>query len=269
MPALIVTKISVAESIFAKPPFTPMFNSGNGNVAATLSNYQSVVRDDLYLNSYWVSVRTAAIVTLICLILGYPTALFISQSGERAQRILVPTVALPFWVSSLIRAYAWISILHGGGPLTGLLRRAGLLGAHAEILGTAFSVHLGMIYSYLPFMILPLYAHLSRADNSLIEAAANLGAKPWTTFWRITVPISWPGIAAGSLLVFIPSIGEYVVPELLGGPGNIMISRVLWNEFFANRDWPMASAAAVLLLIAVVGPLMILRYAVSRLEAPK
>jgi putrescine transport system permease protein len=269
MPALIVTKISVAESIFAKPPFTPMFNSGNGNIAATLSNYQSVVRDDLYLNSYWVSVRTAAIVTLICLILGYPTALFIARSAERAQRILVPLVALPFWVSSLIRAYAWISILHGAGALTGFLRWAGLMRGHAELLGTPFSVHLGMIYSYLPFMILPLYAHLSRADRSLIEAAANLGAKPWTTLWRITVPVSWPGIAAGSLLVFIPSIGEYVVPELLGGPGNIMISRVLWNEFFANRDWPMASAAAVLLLIAVVGPLMILRHVQSRLEAPK
>jgi putrescine transport system permease protein len=232
-----------------------------------LENYAETLSDPIYVMSYLQSVETALIVTAFCLVLGYPTALFIARSPDRRRRALLPLVVIPFWVSSLIRAYAWISILHGGGPVVSLLHALGTVHERTPILGTPLAVTIAMVYNYLPFMILPLYAQLERADASLLEAAANLGARPWSCFWRITVPLSWPGIAAGSLLVFIPSIGEYVVPELLGGPGNIMIGRMLWNEFFVNRDWPMSAAVAILLLCVVVGPLMVLRRFQTRLEA--
>jgi putrescine transport system permease protein len=258
LPLLIVVKISLAESTIGIPPYTPLLaNDGSGlKLHATLENFVLIVCDDLYLRAYIGSLGNAALATALCLLIGYPIAYAIARSQGVRQQLLLFLVMLPFWTSFLIRVYAWIAILEPNGLVNQALSALGLIAAPLPLLNNQFSVELGLVYSYLPFMILPLYGSLSRLDRSLIEAAADLGARPLRTFLGVTLPLTLPGIAAGSLLVLIPAIGEFVIPDLLGGPDTLMIGKVLWDEFFNNRDWPVAAAAAVVLVMALAVPLL-------------
>jgi putrescine transport system permease protein len=258
LPLLIVVKISLAESTIGIPPYTPLFaNDGSGlKLHATLANFALIASDDLYLRAYLGSLANAALATALCLLIGYPVAYAIARSRAAWRQLLLFLVILPFWTSFLIRVYAWIAILEPNGLLNQLLIAVGLIAAPLPLLNNQFSVELGLVYSYLPFMILPLYASLSGLDQSLIEAAADLGARPVQTFLGVTLPLTLPGIAAGSLLVLIPAIGEFVIPDLLGGPDTLMIGKVLWDEFFNNRDWPVAAAVAVVLIAALAVPLL-------------
>jgi putrescine transport system permease protein len=219
--------------------------------------YGRLVNDALYIKAYWNSLRVAAVSTIICLLIGYPFAYGMARCSHSVRNILLMLVILPFWTSFLIRVYAWIGLLKNNGLINDALIWIGLIDSPISMMNTNFAVYLGIVYSYLPFMILPLYANLEKMDMSLIEAATDLGCKPLKAFFLITVPLSFPGIVAGSMLVFIPAVGEYVIPELLGGPSSLMIGRVLWSEFFSNRDWPTASAVAIAILLALVVPLMI------------
>jgi putrescine transport system permease protein len=258
LPLLIVVKISLAESTIGIPPYTPLFaNDGGGlELHVTSANFALIVGDNLYLRAYLGSLGTAALATVLCLIIGYPVAYAIARSQGVQQQVLLFLVMLPFWTSFLIRVYAWIAILEPNGLLNQFLIALGLIAAPLPLLNNQFSVELGLVYSYLPFMILPLYGSLSRLDQSLIEAAADLGARPLRAFLGVTLPLTLPGITAGSLLVLIPAVGEFVIPDLLGGPDNLMIGKVLWDEFFNNRDWPVAAALAVVLVAALVVPLL-------------
>ncbi|HEX3410725.1 MAG TPA: ABC transporter permease subunit [Stellaceae bacterium] len=258
LPLLIVVKISLAESTIGIPPYTPLFaNDGSGfKMHATLANFALIAGDDLYLRAYIGSLGNAALATALCLLIGYPIAYAIARSQGVRRQLLLFLVMLPFWTSFLIRGYAWIAILGPNGLVNQALSAPGLIAAPLPLLNNQFSVELGLVYSYLPFMILPLYGSLSRLDRSLIEAAADLGARPLRTFLRVTLPLTFPGIAAGSLLVLIPAIGEFVIPDLLGGPDTLMIGKVLWDEFFNNRDWPVAAAVAVVLVMALAVPLL-------------
>jgi putrescine transport system permease protein len=258
LPLLIVVKISLAESTIGIPPYTPLFaNDGSGfKMHATLANFALIAGDDLYLRAYIGSLGNAALATALCLLIGYPIAYAIARSQGVRRQLLLFLVMLPFWTSFLIRVYAWIAILGPNGLVNQALSAPGLIAAPLPLLNNQFSVELGLVYSYLPFMILPLYGSLSRLDRSLIEAAADLGARPLRTFLRVTLPLTFPGIAAGSLLVLIPAIGEFVIPDLLGGPDTLMIGKVLWDEFFNNRDWPVAAAVAVVLVMALAVPLL-------------
>jgi putrescine transport system permease protein len=258
LPLLIVVKISLAESTIGIPPYTPLFaNDGSGfKFHATLANFALIVGDDLYLRAYIGSLGNAALATALCLLIGYPIAYAIARSQGPRRQLLLFLVMLPFWTSFLIRVYAWIAILQPNGLVNQALSALGLIAAPLPLLNNQFSVELGLVYSYLPFMILPLYGSLSRLDRSLIEAAADLGARPLRTFLGVTLPLTLPGIAAGSLLVLIPAIGEFVIPDLLGGPDTLMIGKVLWDEFFNNRDWPVAAAVAVVLVMALAVPLL-------------
>jgi len=221
----------------------------------SFKNFALLFSDDLYIAAWLSSLRIAATSTLIALLLGYPMAYAIARARPERRSLLLMLVVLPFWTSFLIRIYAWMGLLAKNGLIDQFLRWSGIADNPGSILGTEWAVHLGIVYAYLPFMVLPLYATLEKLDSSLLEAAADLGARPLTAFLTVTLPLSLPGIVAGCLLVFIPSIGEFVVPDLLGGTGTLMIGKVLWDEFFTNADWPLASAVAICLLALLVAPI--------------
>jgi putrescine transport system permease protein len=220
-----------------------------------LANFKLLFSDDLYLAAWVSSLRIAATSTLVTLLLGYPMAYAIARAAPARRPLLLMLVVLPFWTSFLIRVYAWIGLLSENGSLNQFLRWTGLVSHPGTILGTEWAVHLGIVYAYLPFMVLPLYATLEKLDMGLLEAAADLGAKPLTAFWTVTLPLSMPGVMAGCLMVFIPAVGEFVIPDLLGGTRTLMIGKVLWDEFFTNGDWPLASSVAICLLVLLVGPI--------------
>ena len=220
-------------------------------------SFRLLFTDDLYLAAWISSLRIAATSTLCALLLGYPMAYAIARATPERQPLLLMLVVLPFWTSFLIRVYAWMGLLSENGSLTQFLRWTGLVEDPGTILGTEWAIHLGIVYAYLPFMVLPLYATLEKLDWGLLEAAADLGAKPMAAFFTVTLPLSMPGVMAGCLLVFIPAVGEFVIPDLLGGTNTLMIGKVLWDEFFSNADWPLASAVAILLLILLVGPIAV------------
>ena len=258
-PFFIVVKISLAEPLVALPPFTPLFDWGAAGwerLQVTLDNYLFLFQDRYYVTIYLNSLKMAAISTILCLLLGYPMAYFIARQPPTRRNFLLLAVILPFWISFLLRVYAWIGLLNTHGVINNVLQWLGLIDQPLALIYNDFAVYLGIVYSYLPFMILPLYANLEKRDPDLEEAAADLGAKPWQVFLDVTLPLSYPGIIAGCLLVFIPAIGEYIIPALLGGADTLMIGRALWDEFFSNRDWPVASAVSVVLLLLLVLPMM-------------
>ncbi|MGF1630697.1 MAG: ABC transporter permease subunit [Kiloniellaceae bacterium] len=259
-PFLIVLKISLAEVQVAMPPYTPLIifvEDGFISIQATLGNYLFLLEDNLYINSYLSSLRIALVSTLLTLMVGYPIAYGMMRAPRRWRFALLMLVILPFWTSFLIRVYAWIGILKKEGLLNLALTHLGLISEPLTILNTDTAVYIGIVYSYLPFMVLPLYANLEKMDLSLLEAAADLGCRPIKAFWVVTVPLSLPGIVAGCFLVFIPAVGEFVIPDLLGGSETLMIGKTLWSEFFNNRDWPLSSAVAVILLLVLVIPIML------------
>jgi len=256
-PAIIVLKISLAEQTLGVPPYTSLFAAGR--LQATADNYLFLVSDSLYASAYLNALRFAAGATCCCLLIGYPLAYGIVRAPLRWRNALLLLVILPFWTSFLIRVYAWIGLLKGNGFINNLLLGAGLIDQPLTLLNNEFAVYVGLVYSYLPYMVLPLYAALEKLDPTLLEAASDLGCRPMQAFWRITLPLSLPGIIAGSLLVFIPMCGEFIIPELLGGSDTLMIGKVLWDEFFTNRDWPVAAAVALVMLVALVLPMGLLR----------
>ena len=258
-PFVIVFKISLADPIIAQPPFTPFFNQGSEggfSIYTTFDNFLYLFQDSLYFVTYLNSVKLAFIATLFTLLIGYPIAYGIARSPQPTRNILLLLVVIPFWISFLLRVYSWMGILKTNGLINGFLLWLGVIDQPLELLYTDTAVYIGMVYSYLPYMILPLYANLVKLDIRLLEAASDLGAKKWQGFVDVTLPLSMPGIIAGCLLVFIPAIGEYVIPALLGGADTLMIGRVLFDEFFLNRDWPVASAVAIVLLLLLVLPIV-------------
>ncbi|MCY4040304.1 MAG: ABC transporter permease subunit [Gammaproteobacteria bacterium] len=260
-PFLIVFKISFSDPVLAQPPFTPLFDwtqAGWDVLQGTFDNYRFLFSDNLYALSYLKSIWIASVSTVLCLALGYPMAYGIARARPDVRFILLLLVILPFWTSFLLRVYAWMGILSTKGLVNNLLLGLGLIDEPLQILYTDTAVFVGIVYSYLPFMILPLYATLERLDVRLLEVASDLGARPMRVFWDITLPMSRPGVIAGCLLVFIPALGEYVIPALLGGLDSLMIGRQLFDEFYANRDWPVASAVASILLVILVVPMMLL-----------
>jgi len=264
VPFVIVLKISFSQTALAQPPYVPVLDLSAGwsglqdfFARLTAEGYRLIASDPLYLLSYLKSLQVAAVSTAILLLIGYPLAYGIARSPRGIQPLLVMAVVLPFWTSFLIRVYAWINILQRDGLLNGVLLRLHLIDEPSAWLASDTAIYIGMVYSYLPFMVLPLYATLERLDVSLLEAAADLGCPRWRAFWQVTVPLSLPGIAAGSLLCFIPIVGEFVIPDLLGGSRSLMIGQTLWLEFFSNRDWPVASAIAVLLLAVLLLPMLL------------
>lgn len=259
VPFLIVLKISFAKLAIAQPPYTPILEFVQSEVLLklNLTNYTVLFSDSQYLLAYVSSLKIAAISTLFTLLIGYPMAYVISRLSPSARNIAMMLVVLPSWTSFLIRVYAWIGILDSNGLLNSLLMKIGLIDTPLHILNTPLAAYIGIVYCYLPFMILPLYSNLLKFDHRLLEAAYDLGAKPWKAFLKITLPMSRSGIIAGCMLVMIPAIGEFVIPEMLGGPDTLMIGRVLWSEFFNNRDWPVASAVAIVMLIMLLIPILI------------
>ena len=263
-PFLIVMKISVSEMETVRFKDVLTYVDGALQLTLKLGNYLYILNDELYFATYLASLKYAAVTTLLCLAIGYPFAYFMARAPKALQPALLMAVMLPFWTSFLLRVYAWKGLLGEGGWVARLLEglgvdhlllAGGLIAAEGKFMNTPFSLVLGMTYTYLPFMILPLYANLSKMDLRLLEAAQDLGATPAVAFWKVTVPLSKAGIIAGSMLVFIPCIGEFVIPELLGGPQTLMIGRVLWDEFFSNNDWPMASSVAVVMIVLILVPL--------------
>jgi putrescine transport system permease protein len=271
IPFAFALKISFADTAVRVPPFTDILTIGPDwhiHLTLSLANFQYLFTDEIYGVSYLYSIRTAFFSTLVCLALGYPMAYAIARSSKATQSILLLIIILPFWTSFLLRVYALEGIIRETGLLNSALLWLGIIHKPLQIMHTTLAVYLGIIYSYLPFMVLPLFATLEKLDHSLNEAAADLGSPPWRTFLDVTLPLSMPGIIAGSMLVFIPAVGEFVIPTLLGGPDNLMIGRVLWDEFFGNRDWPVASAVAVAFLILLVGPIALYQhYSTKQLEA--
>lgn len=259
LPFAIVLKISLAEADVAIPPYTEIFAYADQQlqVLLNLGNYLMLTDDPLYIDAYLGSLKMAFISTLICLLVGYPMAYAIARSSQSSQTVLLLLIMMPTWTAILIRVYAWMGILSNNGLLNSVLMGLGLISEPLTILNTNIAVYIGIVYSYLPFMILPLYANLVKHDPSLLEAASDLGARNFTSFWKITVPLSKNGIIAGCMLVFIPAVGEFVIPELLGGPETLMIGKVLWQEFFNNRDWPVASALAVVMLAILIIPIIL------------
>lgn len=263
IPFLVVAKISLSEAAIARPPYLPLWEWEDGflNITLNFGNYLFLLDDPLYMSAYIESVKIAAISTFITLLIGYPMAYLIARSSPDNRNILLMLVILPFWTSFLLRVYAWIGFLKGNGIINNLLLKTGIIDEPLIMLQTDFAVYVGIVYTYLPFMILPLFANLVKLDGSYLEASADLGARPITTFFTVTLPLSISGIIAGCMLVFIPAVGEFVIPALLGGPDTLMIGGVLWNEFFSNRDWPIASAVAIVMLVVLVIPIMLLRKA--------
>ncbi|MBC7951346.1 MAG: ABC transporter permease subunit [Rhodospirillaceae bacterium] len=269
VPLLIVGKISISEIAQAVPPYEPLLEFAEGalvGVHATFTNFTLLFEDDLYVTAYFQSLTIAGISTIFCLLIGYPMALAIARAREDRRGPLLLLVILPFWTSFLIRVYAWMGILKDEGLLNGVLLWLGVISEPLVILNTDTAVYIGIIYSYLPFMVLPLYATLEKLDPALLEAAADLGAKPLRAFWSVTLPLSVPGIVAGSLLVFVPAVGEYVIPDLLGGGDTQMLGKALWDMFALNRDWPSAAALAVAMLAALAVPIALFQKWQSRLE---
>ncbi len=271
VPFLIVVKISLSQTAIAQPPYTPVFDLAAGWHGVTaffaglsLDNYAFLGSDPLYLLSYVKSLEIAAFSTLLLLLIGYPIAFAITRTPRRLQGLLVLLVMLPFWTSFLIRIYAWMNILQHDGPLNQLLMALHVVNEPPTWLSTNTAVYIGIVYSYLPFMVLPLYATLEKIDESLFEAAADLGCPRWKTFWLVTVPLSAPGALAGALLCFIPIVGEFVIPDLLGGSRTAMIGQTIWTEFFANKDWPTAAAVAVVLVILLVTPIVVFQHQAMR-----
>ena len=264
LPYGVLGKVSVAQiSDLGIPPFTALYDTTGLHISA--DNYRLLTSDTLYFDAYGTSLRIAALATLLCLSIGYPLAYAIARAAPRWRLPLLMAVVLPFWTSFLIRVYAWIGLLKTNGTINQLLQALGIIDAPLQLLYSDFAVVLGIAYAYLPFMVLPIYAVLARLDVALLEAASDLGATQWRRFTSITLPLSTPGIIAGALLVFIPAVGEFVIPDLLGGPDTLMIGKVLWNEFFLNGDWPVASAVAVAMMIVLVLPLLLFdRYANNR-----
>jgi putrescine transport system permease protein len=271
IPFLIVLKLSFSEGLLAMPPYAPLLVWTHERVLSIqlhLGNYAFLFSDPLYLDSFLYSVKVAAISTVLCLLLGYPMALGISRAPPARRNLLLMLVILPFWTSFLLRVYAWIGLLKDDGLINNLLMTVHLIKDPIPMVASPLAVYVGIVYSYLPFMVLPLYSNLEKHDLSLLEAAADLGAPPWKAFVRVTWPLSVPGVVAGALLVFIPAVGEYVIPSLLGPSNQLMIGRVLSDEFFENRDWPVASAVAMLILVILLGPIIAFQRSRSReLEA--
>jgi putrescine transport system permease protein len=257
LPFLVVLKISVSDVDGIQFKDIVEYVDGTLSIRLKLDNYQFLLTDPLYVKTYEWSVLYAGLCTLICLFIGYPFAYFMSRAKPVTRPVLVMLVSLPFWTSYLLRIYAWKGLLDDHGVINNLLMSLHLIDAPLRMMFTSFSMTVGMVYTYLPFMILPLYGTLVKADPRLLEAAGDLGASPWRAFWLVTVPLSRGGILAGSLLVFIPCVGEYVIPELLGGPQTLMIARVLWDEYFNNNDWPMASSVAVAMIVLILIPLVL------------
>lgn len=264
LPFLIVLRISVSEMETVQFKDLLTFRDGLLQLTIKLSNYQFITQDDLYFKTYLASLKYAAVTTVLCLAIGYPFAYFMARAKPTVQPALLMLVMLPFWTSFLLRVYAWKGLLGENGwvaealialRIDHVLVAAGLIPAAGKFMNTPFSLVIGMVYTYLPFMVLPLYANLAKMDLRLLEAASDLGATPFKAFWLVTVPLSKAGIIAGSMLVFIPCVGEFVIPELLGGPQTLMIGRVLWDEFFSNNDWPMASSVAVVMILLIIVPL--------------
>jgi putrescine transport system permease protein len=263
-PFLIVLKISLSQTAIAMPPYLPAFDLSEGLGTfldqlkeLSLDNYAFLFSDSLYIKSYLSSLQIAIVSTILVLIIGYPIAYGMARAPKAWRPTLVMLVILPFWTSFLIRVYAWIGILSREGLLNTFLGWAGIIDSPLTILSTNVAVYIGIVYSYLPFMVLPLYAALEKMDESLLEAAADLGCPPLKTFWVVTFPLSIPGVIAGCFLVFIPAVGEFVIPDLLGGSETLMIGKTLWAEFFSNRDWPLASSVAVILLLILVIPIVV------------
>ncbi len=270
VPFLIVFRISFSEVRLAIPPYTPLitWHHDSPSFEVHWSAYRFLFTDSLYVSSYLYSLKVAAVSTLCCLLIGYPMAYAIAHSAPSTRSVLLMLIILPFWTSFLLRVYAWIGLLSNNGVINNVLLHLHVIDKRLALLQTDFAVYIGIVYSYLPFMILPLYANLEKHDPALLEAAADLGARPFRAFLRVTLPQSLPGILAGSLLVFIPAVGEYVIPTLLGRTDQLMIGRVLSDEFFENRDWPVASAVAILILLLLVIPIMLFQRAQRReLEA--
>ena len=258
VPFLIVLRISFAEADVGDP-FGTLVTVADGvlTLKVKISNYLFILQDDLYVLTYLSSLKFAAITTALCLFIGYPFAYFMARAKPSIRPVLLMLVMMPFWTSFLLRIYAWKGILANNGILNNFLLGIGAITEPLQLMNTQFSLIIGMTYAYLPFMILPLYANLVKMDVRFLEAAADLGATPFQAFWRVTVPLSKSGIIAGSMLVFIPSVGEYVIPELLGGPETLMIGRQLWDEFFTNNDWPLASAVTVVVIMLILVPMAI------------
>ncbi|TRX73566.1 ABC transporter permease subunit [Pseudomonas mangiferae] len=259
LPFAIVLKISFTEADVAIPPYTEIYTWADNqlSIVLNLGNYLMLTEDPLYLAAYLGSLKMAFFSTLICLLIGYPMAYAIARADKELQTVLLLLIMMPTWTAILIRVYAWMGILSNNGLLNGVLQGLGLIDAPLQILNTDIAVYIGVVYSYLPFMILPLFANLVKHDLSLLEAASDLGSSHINNFWKITVPLSKNGIIAGCMLVFIPVVGEFVIPELLGGPETLMIGKVLWQEFFNNRDWPVASALAVVMLAILIVPIIL------------
>jgi putrescine transport system permease protein len=264
IPFLIVLKISFAEfAPLGRPPYEPVFRwleEGALQVKLLIGSYTYLFNEPLYVSSWVYSIKVAAVSTVLCLCLGYPMAYAIARSEPTYRNLFLMLVILPFWTSFLLRVYAWIGLLKNDGVINNVLLSLGLIDAPLAMMNTSFAVYIGIVYSYLPFMILPLYSNLEKHDLTLLEAAQDLGAGPVKSFLRITLPLSMPGVVAGSLLVFIPAVGEYVIPSLLGSNDELMIARLLSDEFFLNRDWPKASAVAIAMLLLLVVPIMIFQH---------
>jgi putrescine transport system permease protein len=263
-PFVIVLKISLSQTALAQPPYLPVLDVAAGWVGLTdflsklsADSFRLISSDSLYLLSYLKSLQIAAISTIILLVIGYPIAYGMARAPRTWQPPLVMAVVLPFWTSFLIRIYAWINILQRDGILSDVMVRLHVLDRPSSWLSSDTAIYIGVVYSYLPFMVLPLYAALERMDNTLLEAAADLGCPRWRAFWLVTLPLSVPGIAAGALLCFIPIVGEFVIPDLLGGSQTLMIGQALWTEFFSNRDWPVACAIAIVLLGLLLIPILV------------
>jgi putrescine transport system permease protein len=264
VPFIIVLKIAFSEARIGIPPYQPMLSWVDGQMAQIQLNFATfrlLFEDGLYWRAYLNSIKVAAVSTVLCLLLGYPMAYAIARAQSTWRHVLLMMVILPFWTSFLLRVYAWIGILKNNGLINNFLMWLGLIDEPIVMLQTDFAIYVGIVYSYLPFMILPLYANLEKMDLTLLEAAADLGCRPFKGFLTITLPLSMPGILAGSLLVFIPAVGEFVIPELLGPSDSLMIGKVLWNVFFTKRDWPAACAVAIALLLLLVIPIVMLQRA--------
>jgi putrescine transport system permease protein len=259
IPFLILLQISFAKPMIASPPYSDLFSTAGGeiNLTLNLNNYTALFHDSKYAGAYLSSLKIAGISTLLCLLVGYPIAYAVSRLSPAVRNIALMLVILPSWTSFLIRIYAWVGLLKDNGFINKALMSIGLIDEPMKILYTPIAVYIGIVYAYLPFMVLPLYANLIKHDQRLLEAAYDLGAKPFKAFFQVTVPLSFAGIVAGCMLVFIPAVGEFVIPALLGGPDSLMIGRVLWEEFFNNRDWPVASAVAIVMLFVLVVPIMV------------
>lgn len=258
IPFALVLKISLSEAKLGIPPYTSLFHFDDGqlSILLDLGNYMLLGEDPLYFSALLSSLKIAVTATFCCLLISYPLAWSIAHVRSRFRSLILLLVILPSWVSFLIRIYAWIGILKNNGLINNILMWLGIIDHPLHLLYTDFAVQLGIVYAYLPFMVLPIYASITKLDYSLIEASADLGAKPWQTFWKIVIPLTRGGIVAGSMLVCIPAVGEVVIPELLGGPQSLLIGKVLWQEFFSNRDWPVASALACILLVVLIIPIL-------------